>query len=248
MLNTLKKNIIEAGETIKEGFSKPKEVTIKTTEIDLVTEYDVNVEEFLKTKFKENFPDFIFIGEESDNLEEYINNKDLKNYFIVDPIDGTTNFIKGFPYVSISVAVYKDNKPYLGIVYNPIMNEFYHSFAGSNESFLNEKKIKVSKKEPGVLINATYQSHKKQNPKQEEIDIINDLESTYLEKRVLHSAALEMCYVAKGVFGVYATNHIKPWDIAAAKIILEGAGGIVKDLFNKELNVLKVETIKAFSK
>ena len=128
------------------------------------------------------------------------------------------------------------------------MNEFYHSFAGSNESFLNEKKIKVSKKEPGVLINATYKSHKKQNPKQEEIDIINDLESTYLEKRVLHSAALEMCYVAKGVFGVYATNHIKPWDIAAAKIILEGAGGIVKDLFNKELNVLKVETIKAFSK
>jgi len=243
----IKEIVKEAGEILKEGFYGKKEVKTKTSEIDLVTEYDVRIEEYLKEMFEEYFPEFNFIGEESDNLENYINDKELKNYFVVDPIDGTSNFVKGFPYVSISVAVYKEGKEYYGIVYNPIMNELYEASARSGEAFLNNKKIEVKKGNKKNLLCSTYISRRKQNTPKIEEDIINTLTNEYSDKRTVNSAALELCYVARGIYGLYAVNLIKPWDIAAGAIILKEAGGVIETLFGEEINILKVENIKAIS-
>lgn len=248
MFQKIKEIVALGGDIITEGFGNPSAVKQKLNENDLVTEYDTRVEEYLRKRFNEEFPDFEFIGEEAGDLEEYVSNKNLKNYFIVDPIDGTTNFIKGFPYVSISIAVYKDNKPYYGLVYNPITNELYEAIAGSGEAYCNGKNIEVSTLPSNKLLSALYVSKRRPNPPKEEVQIIQELEDEFLETRRLHSAALEICYVARGTYGIYAVNKISPWDIAAAMIILNEAGGSTTDLLGNPIDILKTKNVKAIYK
>lgn len=248
MQNRIKEIVKLAGEIVKEGFVSPKEVTEKTSLVDLVTEYDVRVEDFLKERFLEEFPEFSFVGEESGGLDEHRKDDSLSDFFVVDPIDGTSNFVKGFPYVSISVAVYRGGEPYYGIVYNPIMNELYEAVSGSGAAFCNGVELGSSSLPKNERIRAVYTSGRRPNPPKEEIDMLDSIRSEFVEQRVLHSAALEMCYVAKGVYGVYATNKISPWDVAAAMIILSEAGGASTDLFGGELSVLDITNIKAFGK
>lgn len=245
MFQKIKEIVALGGDIITEGFGNPSAIKEKLNETDLVTEYDTRVEEYLRERFAEEFPDFEFIGEESGDLEDYVNKKHLKNYFIVDPIDGTTNFIKGFPYVSISVAVYKDSKPYYGLVHNPIMKETYEAISNSGEAFCNGKKIEVSSLPPKKLLSALYVSKRRPNPPEQEVQIIEKLENEFLETRKLHSAALEICYVARGTYGVYAVNKISPWDIAAAMIILNEAGGSTTDLIGNEIDILKAKNVRA---
>ncbi len=97
------------------------------------------VEEFLKEKFKKEFSDFNIIAEESDN-----SNLKFDNSIIIDPIDGTTNFVNKVPHTAISVGVYKNKKPYMGVVYNPILDELYYAKVNKG-AYLNKKKIEVSK-------------------------------------------------------------------------------------------------------
>ena len=142
MKEKLKEIIIEAGKILKEGYYSTKEVNFKGKK-DLVTKYDVAVETFLKEKFSLEFKEFNIIAEESDNT-----NIEFNNSIIIDPIDGTTNFVNGVPHTAISVGVYKNKKPYIGVVYNPILDELYEAKVGEG-SFLNGKKLKVSSEEIG---------------------------------------------------------------------------------------------------
>jgi myo-inositol-1(or 4)-monophosphatase len=244
MIKKIKEIVLLAGEIVQEGFAKPKNIRVKTTDIDVVTEYDTRVEEFLKEQFEIEFPDFVFLGEESDNVKDQKTNN-LKNFIIVDPIDGTTNFVKGFPYVGISVAVYKDAKPFYGVVYNPILKEYYEALSGSGESFCNGESISVYKGEQKKQLCAVYKSARKINPTQEELDVLDALSEEYLEQRRLHSAALECCYVAKGIYGLYAVNNIKPWDVAAGMIIAKEAGAHISDIYHNPIDdILSVNNIK----
>ncbi|NCB13761.1 MAG: inositol monophosphatase, partial [Erysipelotrichia bacterium] len=115
MKKDLIKIIKKAGKILRKGFYSNKEVSLKAKK-DLVTKYDVAVEEYLKKKFSKKFKEFNIIAEESDNSSVEFNNS-----IIIDPIDGTTNFVNGVPHTAISVGVYKDKKPYLAVVYNPIL-------------------------------------------------------------------------------------------------------------------------------
>ena len=131
--------IKKAGKILKKGYYSNKDVNFKAKK-DLVTKYDLAVENYLKKEFSKYFKEFNLIAEESDN-----NLVEFGNSIIIDPIDGTTNFVNGVPHTAISVGVYKDKKPYIGVVYNPILDELY--FAKHKKgAFLNGKKIKVSLK------------------------------------------------------------------------------------------------------
>ena len=130
--------IKEAGEILKEGYYQAKEVNFKAKK-DLVTQYDVGIENFLKAKFEEAFQSFNVIAEESDNR-----NIIFGDSIIIDPIDGTTNFVNKVPHTCISVGVYKEKQPFIGVVYNPILDQLYTAQVGEG-AFLNEKRIKVSK-------------------------------------------------------------------------------------------------------
>ena len=116
MKKKLIKIIKKAGKILRKGFYSNKDVTFKAKK-DLVTKYDIAVEEYLKKAFTKHFKDFNIIAEESDNSKV-----EFGNSIIIDPIDGTTNFVHGVPHTAISVGVYKDKKPYIGIVYNPILD------------------------------------------------------------------------------------------------------------------------------
>lgn len=214
-----------AGEILKEDFFKSKNVSNKGI-ADLVTETDVKIEVFLKKYFHKHLPIFKFIGEESsDSLD--LDGKCL----IVDPIDGTTNFVHGFPFVAISIGVYEDMVPIEGVVYNPILGEMFYAKRGGG-AFLNNIPIKVSKEKKlvsSLIATGFPYEFVKKNRK----DILGKLENILINSHGIRragAASLDLCYVAKGSFDGYYEGGLKPWDVAAGVLIVKEAGGLVTDL------------------
>ena len=223
MIDRLIEIIKEAGEILKEGYYASKDVTFKGKK-DLVTDYDVGIENFLKEKFKE-FDGFNVIAEESDNA-----NKEFNDSIIIDPIDGTTNFVNSVPHCAISVGVYKDKKPSIGVVYNPILDELYSAKAGEG-AFLNAKLIKVSdESELKTALIATgfpYSSATDTNDLDWVIGKMRKILPNCQDIRRLGSAAIDLCMIARGSYEGYYEINLKPWDVAAGIIILQEAGGVV---------------------
>ena len=216
--------IKQASEIFKDGYYKNKEITFKGKK-DLVTEYDVAVEQFLKEKFHEAFPNYNIIAEESDNTEV-----EFHNSIIIDPIDGTTNFVNQIPHCAISVGVYRDKNPYMGVVYNPILDELFFAEVGKG-AYLNGELIKVS--QDSELITALiatgfpYSAGHNKNDLNMVTRIIGNMLPNSQDVRRLGSASLDLCYVAQGKFGGYYEINLKPWDVSAGVIIVSEAGGVV---------------------
>lgn len=223
--------IKEAGEILKEGYFTNKDVNFKAKK-DLVTKFDVGIEDFLKDKFLKEFIDFNVIAEESDN-----SNIEFNNSIIVDPIDGTTNFVNQLPHTCISVGVYKNKKPYIGIVYNPILDELYTAIVGEG-AFLNGKKICVSVENDfqKALISTgfPYTSGTCEDDLNDVINKIKIILPKCQDIRRLGSAALDLCYVARGIYEGYYEMNLKAWDVSAGIIILKEAGGKITNLDGSE--------------
>lgn len=242
MKNKLIEIIKEAGEILKEGYFSKKEVNFKAKK-DLVTKYDVGIENFLKEKFLKEFKDFNVIAEESDNT-----NIEFNNSIIVDPIDGTTNFVNKVPHTCISVGVYKNQKPYIGIVYNPILNELYRATVGEG-AFLNDRKLEVSKENifQKALISTgfPYTSGTNEDDLNDVINKIKYILPRCQDIRRLGSAALDLCYVARGTYEGYYEMNLKAWDVSAGLIILQEAGGRVSSLDGSEYKLFEDKYIVA---
>ncbi|RXJ90276.1 inositol monophosphatase [Arcobacter sp. CECT 8983] len=214
--------IKEAGTILKDGYFSNKEVNFKAKK-DLVTKYDVAVENFLKDKFTNEFKDFNVIAEESDN-----SNIEFNDSIIVDPIDGTTNFVNQVPHTCISVGVYKGKKPYIGIVYNPILDELYEAQIGQG-AFLNGKKLEVSKEnnfeKSLVATGFPYSNSTNQDDLNDVIEKIRTILPQCQDIRRLGSAAIDLCFIARGTYEAYYEMNLKAWDVSAGIIILQEAGG-----------------------
>ncbi|APW64900.1 inositol monophosphatase [Poseidonibacter parvus] len=223
--------IKEAGVILKDGYYSKKDVSFKAKK-DLVTKYDVAVENFLKEKFEKEFSDFNVIAEESDNT-----NKVFSNSIIVDPIDGTTNFVNKLPHTAISVGVYKNKKPFIGIVYNPILDELYTAVVGEG-AFCNGEKIEVSDEndfQKSLLSTGfPYTSGTCEDDLNDVIEKIKKILPKCQDIRRLGSAALDLCYVARGVYEGYYEMNLKAWDVSAGLIILQEAGGKVSNIDGNE--------------
>ncbi|MGA1847672.1 inositol monophosphatase family protein [Deferribacter abyssi] len=224
MIDFLKEIVIQAGSIIRENFNKSNTVHYKG-KIDLVTEIDIEVEEFIKNRLETISKDFNIIAEES--FDGYLPDDKL---VLLDPIDGTTNFVHGFPFVAISLALL-DKEYECGIVYNPILNEIFTAESGKG-AYLNGERIFVSKTdnlERSLIATGFPYSSVVEN-----IDNLLKLLSKVLKNtrgiRRAGSAALDLCYVAKGVFDGYYECNLKPWDVAAGKIIVKEAGGEVLNM------------------
>ena len=227
MKKKLIKIIKKAGKILKRGFYSEKELTFKGKK-DLVTKYDVAVENYLKKEFSKYFPEFNIIAEESDNSKIEFNNS-----IIIDPIDGTTNFVNGVPHTSISVGVYKDKKPYIGIVYNPILDELYVAKTGKG-AYLNGCKLCVSSEnnlqKALIATGFPYSSSENRNDLVDVVKRIEKLLPHCQDLRRLGSASIDLCMVSKGVFEAYYEMNLKPWDVAAGLIILAEAGGKITNI------------------
>jgi len=178
---------------------------------DFVSNADLKAEKIIIEELKKARPHYSIISEE-DGSEV---NKDKNNTWIIDPIDGTTNFLHGVPHFAISIALKSENEIVSGLIYDPIKNEMFYA-EKENGAFFNNQRIRVSKKkELSSCLFATGGT-----PKNE----------VALPIRKSGSAALDMAYVAAGRYDGYFQNDLNLWDIAAGIIILKEAGGMINEI------------------
>ena len=191
---------------------------------NLVTAYDKRIQQILQEKLLEILPEAHFVGEEED-----IHDSIAEGYaFIVDPIDGTTNFVKDYKCSVVSVAVTKDGAPYLGVIYNPYLDEMFSAQSGQG-AFCNGQRIHVSEKplEQGLTLfgSAPYYS----DLTDETFHILRLCFDKSLDVRRSGSAAWDLCTIAAGRAELYYELRLQPWDYAAGTIIVQEAGGHVTD-------------------
>lgn len=223
--------VYEAGKLIlsAEHISIEKE---KEGPANFVTKYDTLVQKFLIKELKQLLPEAAFLGEEEGQCASPT---DEKYCFIIDPIDGTTNFICNFQYSAVSVGLSCDGELTHGIVYNPFREEMFWAEKG-NGAFLNDTRLFASDKplSSGVVIFGTTPY----NPELRESAFAIAKEVSYLtmDLRELGSAALSLCYVACGRAAAYASPRLCIWDYAAAAVLLEEIGYPVSDFDGNSLN------------
>ena len=231
IINEISLLVKDCGKVILNADREKMAIDIKSGVADLVTEYDKKVQGLLEIGLKKILPEAKFIGEEgsSDKLS------DDGFAFIVDPIDGTTNFVKDYHISAISVALLKGREVVAGVVYNPYLDEVFSAIKGQG-AFLNGKKISVSSQplDKALVLfgSAPYDKHLFK----ETLEILSEYFYMALDIRRCGSAALDLCSVACGRAELYFELVVSPWDFAAGKLIVEEAGGVITTFDGKPLS------------
>jgi myo-inositol-1(or 4)-monophosphatase len=225
-----------AGEVLRNGFGQHQEVKYKG-EVDLVTKADENAEQTIKEILQETFPHYGMLAEESGSLEGEGDTR-----WIVDPLDGTTNYAHGVPVFCTSIALEKDSEVVLGVVHDPVANEIYAAERGSGAT-LNGGPILVSHTDEPIraLLATGFPYDRNEVPVA--LEIFGQFALRTQSMRRLGSAALDLCYVAAGRLDGYYERGIKVWDIAAGVLILREAGGKVTDYSGHELDLERGEVV-----
>ncbi|MFP4456746.1 MAG: inositol monophosphatase family protein [Clostridia bacterium] len=207
----------------------------KSNHSDLVTDVDIYIEEFISKAILRNYPDDSVLGEEKNKYFK----KKASNQWILDPIDGTLNFVSQGKNYAISLAYYEDEKPVFGIVADVVSGDFFSAIVNQG-AYYNSEKIKPIK-EKVLDESMVITSHR--------WIMSNDL-APHLEKlnqcrhfRYYGVASLEICYVAIGLADMYISCSLFPWDYAAAIIIAKEVGLIAKNINGKELNVFEKSSV-----
>ncbi len=210
----------EAGEVLRKGFGWQHSVRYKG-EVDLVTEVDEQAEQVIREILLGAFPAYGMLAEEGGTL---VGEEDAR--WIVDPLDGTTNYAHGLPFFCVSVALERCGRVVLGVVHDPMHEETFVAERGGGAT-LNGEPIKVSDTEELIraLIATGFPYDRAEMP--EALELFGRFAATTQGMRRLGSAALDLCYVASGRLDGYYERGIWAWDIAAGNLILEEAGGKV---------------------
>ncbi|XP_063235053.1 inositol monophosphatase 1-like [Bacillus rossius redtenbacheri] len=222
----------EAGEIVMEGFRSVKSVSTKTHVADLVTVYDTRVEDFLFSSLKKKYPSHKFIGEESSFAEGSQPALSDAPTWIIDPIDGTMNFVHGLPLVAVCVALAVNRKAVIGIVYNPVLEQLYTAVAGRG-ALLNSEPIRVSSvtdiSKALVNVRRTLPTTSKGERAEIDFELIGKMSKKTHGHVWLGSCAVELCFVAAGSIDAcyWDNSRIHCWDVAAATLIIQEAGGVV---------------------
>ncbi len=214
-LNIMIKACEKASKILIRDFGELEKLQVsKKSPSDFVTNSDLKVEKIIIEELEKGRPNFSFISEENGIKK----NKDSNNTWIIDPIDGTINFLHGIPHFAISIALKSNNEIVSGLVFDPIKDEMFYA-EKNNGAFLNNQRIRVSNK--NKFDNCLFAIGGK---------IANEPNFT---NRRSGSAALDLAYVAAGRFDGYFQKDLNLWDIAAGIVLVQEAGGIIKD-FNLE--------------
>ncbi|MDO4459371.1 MAG: inositol monophosphatase family protein [Clostridia bacterium] len=233
-LNEIVEAVRSAGEIILGAKRTAEMVDEKSGKANFVTTYDKLVQETLNRKLLEIMPEAVFVGEEED-----IHASIEKGYaFIVDPIDGTTNFIKDYHASSVSVGMTKDGEQFFGCVYNPYLNEMFTAKKGEG-AFLNGKPIHVSSNplSEGVVLFGTSPYYPELTDAT--FDMTKKLFKAALDIRRSGSAAIDLCNIAAGRAELFFEMVLSPWDFAAGSLIITEAGGKVTRMDGSQITLEK---------
>ena len=226
-LNIMIKASEKASKILVRDFGEIEKLQVKKKgPKDFVTNADIKVEKIIVEELKKARPNYSFITEEN-GIE---NNKDKQNIWIIDPIDGTVNFLHGIPHFAISIALKSGNEIISGLIFDPIKNELFYA-EKNNGAFFNNQRIRVSKK--NNLDECLFATGGKF---QNEVD---------LSYRKSGCAALDMAYVASGRYDGFFQNNLNLWDIAAGIILIEEAGGTMNKIdlsINENIKVIASST------
>ena len=211
-LNLMIKACEKASKILIRDFGELEKLQVsKKGPLDFVTNSDLKTEKIIIEELKKSRPDYSIVSEEVGIKI----NKDKKNTWIIDPIDGTVNFLHGIPHFATSIALKNKNEIISGLIFDPIKNEMFYA-EKNNGAYLNNKRIRVSKK---INIEECLFATSGKNEKQ--------IDFSY---RKSGSAALDMAYVACGRYDGYFQKNLNLWDIAAGIIIVKEAGGIINEI------------------
>ena len=220
-LNIMIKASEKASKIIIRDFGEIEKLQVsKKGPTDFVTNADLKVEKIIIEELKKARPNFSLISEESGKDK----GKDCDNTWIIDPIDGTVNFLHGIPHFAISIALKSHNEIISGLIYDPIKDEMFFA-EKNNGAFYNNQRVRVSSKSN---LNECLFAVGEKN--------LDDFDFT---KRKSGCAALDMAYVASGRYDGFFQKDLKIWDIAAGIILVKEAGGIINNI-----NLDNIENIK----
>lgn len=233
----------DAGRLIRENVNRMKKVSLKTSETDLVTEIDQHAEEIVREYLERAFPDHTILGEEGVEPGTEAADRALKEAYdaaqlwIVDPIDGTTNFVHSFPFFCVSIALAQRGELKLGVIYDPIMDEWFIAEKGKGAT-LNGERLSVSKEArlAESLVASGFPRGEDGEPR--DSHAVNAKALFALLPRVRNirtagSAALNLAYVAAGRLSAFWEYALSVWDIAAGVLMIEEAGGRVSDTLGR---------------
>lgn len=234
----------EAGSAVvMDYFERGVMMRQKADAFDLVSDADLQSEQAIAKAIHAAFPSHAILGE-----EENTGSIEASRLWIIDPLDGTNNFAHRIPHFAVSIAYYENHQPVCGVVVNPVHNDWYWASRGGG-AFHNGRKLTVNAQERldqtmvgvgfyydrGAMMEATLQS-------------IHDFFKQQIHGvRRFGAAALDLCQVADGLFGVFFEYHLSPWDFAAGRLILEEAGGKITDGRGNPLQLAKSSVLASNS-
>ena len=221
-LNVMIKAAEKASKVLIRDFGEIEKLQVsKKGPSDFVTNSDIKTEKIIIEELKKAKSNYSIISEEN-GIE---NNKDQNNKWIIDPIDGTVNFLHGIPHFAISIALQSYNEIIAGLIFDPIKNEMFYA-EKNNGAFFNNHRIRVSKK--NKVENCLFVTGGK-----------IEIEPDFLYRKS-GCATLDMAYVASGRYDGYFQNNLNIWDIAAGIVLVKEAGGIINDIDLKKTENIKV--------
>ena len=244
-LQSAVKAALQAGAYIRYQSGRLQQNQIKQKgKNDLVTEADVESQRMIMAHLSKDFPEALFLGEEEDqgaNPEMAIAEQDLR--WIIDPIDGTTNFIHGIPHFAVSIGLQAGQEMVAGVIYNVARDELFTAFHGGG-AFLNGVPIRVSQT-PSLSESVLLTAFPGSRPEQVNayMDLLKDILVRVRGLRRSGSASLDMAYVACGRIDGFFEAGLHPWDMAAGAVILQEAGGTLTDYHGNDNAVFSRQVV-----
>lgn len=237
--------IKNAGKIILKASDPEESVTEKSGDSNFVTVYDVLTQNYLISEIRAALPESEFIAEEKDNDSNLLNSKYC---FVIDPIDGTTNFIHNYKQSSISVAVFSFGEPIFGAVYDPYLDELFYAEKDKG-AYVNGKRMQMSERDiDKAVISYGTSPYYKAELGNKTFDLCKDLFDIAADVRRTGSAAIDLAYLAAGRTDGFFEFRLSPWDFAAGCVLIGEAGGIITDMNGESVNFSAPSTIIAANK
>ena len=241
----------EAGRHLTSRVGSAAVLDTKLDSADLVTAVDKECQDMIESRIRENFPDHALLGEESvppgvDAAMEALSKIDSEYVWIIDPIDGTTNFVSGIPLCAVSIGVSYQGERQYAVVYDPFRDELFSAVRGGGATLNGEpmRASSVSELREAVLCACSPHSERSVGPA---LRSIGELMPRARSIRILGSGVLNFAWVACGRLGAYWEPELAPWDSAAGTLLVQEAGGAVSDLAGSKYTLQSVGVLACAS-
>ena len=230
-IQTATEAALRAGRLLRENIEKSGEISYKGA-VDLVTNLDTQAQKVIFDHLSARFPDHDYLAEEGLSQD-----KGAEFRWIIDPLDGTTNYVHHFPVFTVSIALEREGEVVLGLIYDPMREEIFSAMKAKG-AFLNGEGIRVSRVDDlNKSLLATGFPYDVRTSKVNNIAHFNNFITRVQGIRRCGSAAMDLCYVASGRFDGFWEVKLSPWDMAAGALLVQEAGGLVSDFQNGEFKI-----------